>query len=101
MKGVIEMKKIITSICLIALVGFFVCSIAGADETMCGTGKVTAIRLYESNDVCDESVEGFANNSSPSSFSNLCTSDVPVEACNVAIDFTTPNGQERDRKSVV
>ena len=65
------MKKIITSICLIALVGFFVCSIASADEKMCGTGKVTAIRLYESN----------------------IGNDVPIQACDVAIRFTTENNQ--------
>ena len=65
------MKKIITSICLIALVGFFVCSIASADEKMCGEGRVTAIRLYESN----------------------IGNDVPIQACDVAILFTTENDQ--------
>jgi hypothetical protein len=63
---VIEMKKIITSICLIALVGFFVCSTASADEKICGCGKITAIQLYNSNG-----------------------SDVPNRACKVAIDMIT------------
>ena len=43
------MKKIFTSICLIALVGFFVCSTASADETFCGTAIVQAIRLLPSD----------------------------------------------------
>ena len=33
------MKKIITSMCVIAVVGFFVCSIASADEIICGTAQ--------------------------------------------------------------
>lgn len=65
------MKKIITSICLIALVGFLVCSTASADEKICGCGKITAIQLYQSN-----------------------SSDIPVQACRVAISMVTDAGQD-------
>ena len=65
------MKKIFTSICLIALVGFFVCSTAVADETICGTAIVKAIRLLPSN----------------------AQTDVPLGACLVAVEFTTQNNQ--------
>ena len=65
------MKKIFTSICLIALVGFFVCSTAVADETLCGTAIVKAIRLLPSN----------------------AQTDVPLGACLVAVEFTTQNNQ--------
>ncbi len=65
------MKKIFTSICLIALMGFFVCSTAVADETICGTAIVQAIRLLPSN----------------------AQTDVPLGACLVQLEFTTNNNQ--------
>jgi hypothetical protein len=71
------MKKIITSICLIALVGFFVCSTAIADEVICGCGKITAIQLFQSN-----------------------ASDIPVKVCQVAVDMVTdvkPDGSGGQR----
>lgn len=64
------MKKIITSMLLIAFVGFFVISTASAEEPLCGCGKVLGIQLLNSN-----------------------TSDVPRGACKVAVSILTDNGQ--------
>jgi hypothetical protein len=60
---------------------------------ICGKGKITAIQLYASNTDCSDVVAGFANNTAPTSFCYLCTSDVPKEACNVALNFAFPNNE--------
>jgi hypothetical protein len=95
-KGVIEMKKIITSMCLILLVGLFVYSIADAGEPFCGIATINAITLHRScgcDDTTSSAVAGFENNAGPASFSYLCTSDVPIAPCKVALTFPFPNGE--------
>jgi hypothetical protein len=95
---VIEMKKIITSICLIVLVGLFVCSTANAGMEFCARATVKAITLYSScgcgcDDKTSPAVAGFENNAGPTSFSYLGTSDVPTQSCKVALEFDFPNGE--------
>ena len=65
------MKKIITSMCLVLLVGMFVCSMASADEQYCGVATITAITLYASD----------------------CSTDVPLQPCQVALTFPFPNDE--------
>jgi hypothetical protein len=77
-KGVIEMKKIITSVCLIVfvLVGLFVCSTANAGMEFCARATVKAITLHSS---CACGCE-YGN-------------DTPTESCKVALEFDFPNGE--------
>ena len=87
-KGVIEMKKIITSVCLIVfvLVGLFVCSTANAGMEFCARATVKAITLYSScacgcevgNDTLTQPVYG---------------NDTPTQSCKVALEFDFPNGE--------
>ena len=65
------MKKIITSMCLILLVGLFVCSMASAHEDYCGVATITAIQLSASD----------------------CATDVPLAPCVGALIFPFPNGE--------
>jgi hypothetical protein len=65
------MKKIITSMCLILLVGLFVYSTASAGEPFCGIAQINAITLSASD----------------------CGTDVPIAPCKVALTFPFPNGE--------